>query len=265
MKLTNSDKFTYLGYLHQTWFDRNGADEQEIHATLQHFGQMAGPVMGLMPMFFALDYSTRNYLIFTDNIKVILGHDARELLENGVAHTVDLLQKDFFRVFNQKVFPASLAALSRIPWEEHPNHIFSNNFQYKNKKGRYVNVLQRNTYITSRDTGLPLYCIGMAMDISAYKRDLTVVQTIERVDLATRIPHNIETNYFYPFEEDSLLTRQELNIIKYMADGLSSKVIAHKLGLSENTIANHRKNMLRKTNTKNVAQLIAFVVRNGVI
>jgi DNA-binding CsgD family transcriptional regulator len=265
MRLRSSEKFTYLGYLHQTWFDRNEADELDIHATLQHFGQMAGPVMGLMPMFFVIDYSTRKYLIFTDNIRMILGHDARELLEGGLAHTVDLVQKDFFRTFNQNVFPSTIAALSRIPRKEHHNHIFSNNFQYRNRKGDYVNVLQRNTYITSRDTHMPLYCIGMAMDISAYKRDLSVVQTIERVDLATRVSHTIETNYFYPFEEHALLTRQELNIVKYMADGMSSKVIAYKLGLSENTIANHRKNMLRKTNTKNVAQLIAFVVRNGVI
>jgi DNA-binding NarL/FixJ family response regulator len=38
-----------------------------------------------------------------------------------------------------------------------------------------------------------------------------------------------------------------------MADGLSSKMIAFKLRISENTIANHRDNMTRKTNTKNVA------------
>jgi DNA-binding CsgD family transcriptional regulator len=45
----------------------------------------------------------------------------------------------------------------------------------------------------------------------------------------------------------------------------SSKMIAAKLHIAENTVANHRKNIMRKTNTENVAQLIAFLVRNRII
>ncbi|QEC74380.1 helix-turn-helix transcriptional regulator [Arachidicoccus ginsenosidivorans] len=50
-----------------------------------------------------------------------------------------------------------------------------------------------------------------------------------------------------------------------MADGLSSKQIAGNLHISENTIANHRKNMLRKTSTGNVAQLIAYACKSSII
>jgi DNA-binding CsgD family transcriptional regulator len=264
MKFKNSQEFTFLGYLHQTWFDHNETDEREMHAALQQFGQMAGPVAGLMPIFFVLDYSSRNYVVFTESVKFIFGISAREWLASGWSLTYELAQKDYFKVYNQKVFPSTVAALSKMPQTEHQNHIFSYNFQYRNREGRYIHTLQRSTYITSKGTGQPLYCLGMVMDISAHKRDSTVVQTIQRIDAVTHAPSIVETNYYYPFEEDCLLTRQELNVVKYMADGMSSKVIAFKLGLSENTIANHRKNMLRKTNTKNVAQLIAFVIRNGI-
>ncbi|MBC7508933.1 MAG: response regulator transcription factor [Ferruginibacter sp.] len=50
-----------------------------------------------------------------------------------------------------------------------------------------------------------------------------------------------------------------------MADGFSSKQVAAKLKISENTVSNHRQNMLRKTNTKNVAELVAFCIRSRII
>jgi DNA-binding CsgD family transcriptional regulator len=87
----------------------------------------------------------------------------------------------------------------------------------------------------------------------------------EKANNPANTPKLVEGANVYPFEEDSVLTRQEKNIAVYMADGLSSKMIASKLGISENTIANHRKNMMRKTNTKNVAHLIARLLRNGMI
>jgi DNA-binding CsgD family transcriptional regulator len=92
-----------------------------------------------------------------------------------------------------------------------------------------------------------------------------VIHTIEKIDSGTRTLRMVEKNYFFPYEEDTLLTQQEKNVLKYLADGLSSKMITDRMGITENTIANHRKNMLRKTNTKNVAQLIAFSIRNGII
>jgi len=52
------------------------------------------------------------------------------------------------------------------------------------------------------------------------------------------------------------LTRREKEILNCIASGMSSKQIAIKLFISENTVANHRKNMLRKKNVKTSAQLI---------
>jgi DNA-binding CsgD family transcriptional regulator len=49
-----------------------------------------------------------------------------------------------------------------------------------------------------------------------------------------------------------------------MSQGLSSKQTAEKR-LSESTLVNHRKKMLKKTNTKNVAELIHYAISKGII
>lgn len=61
------------------------------------------------------------------------------------------------------------------------------------------------------------------------------------------------------------LSKQEKTVVSLMADGLSSKQIADKLRISQRTVENHRKNMLRKTGTKSSAELVAVAIRNKLI
>jgi DNA-binding CsgD family transcriptional regulator len=58
------------------------------------------------------------------------------------------------------------------------------------------------------------------------------------------------------------LTPREQEILACIAEGLSSKQIASKLFISENTVANHRKNMLLKTGSQSSAQLVRNNISN---
>ncbi|SIN67139.1 helix-turn-helix domain-containing protein [Algoriphagus halophilus] len=61
------------------------------------------------------------------------------------------------------------------------------------------------------------------------------------------------------------LTKRELEIVKLMSEGLSSKAISEKLFISFNTARTHRKNILLKTNSSNTAELMAKCLAEGVI
>lgn len=61
------------------------------------------------------------------------------------------------------------------------------------------------------------------------------------------------------------ITIREMEVLKLLSAGLSSKQIALELGVAVKTIDNHRQNMLRKTNTKNTSQLVAFGINMGFI
>jgi DNA-binding CsgD family transcriptional regulator len=266
MKFKSDIDLTYMGYLHNMWYADDRTEEQHIAPMLEQLRKFFAFQPSLLPSFFVLDYSSKNYLVFSDSIKSIIGYDARDFLDHrGLYLTIDIAQKDHLASLDKKVFPKTLDFLRSIPARDQQNYIISYNNQFKNKVGQLVSVLQKAIYISSEKTGLPLFCVGMVTDITGFKRDRTVVHTIERVDSKDHSSHVIERNCYYLFDEEAMLTKQEINVVKWMADGLSTKMIAHKLWLSENTIANHRKNMLKKTNTKNVAQLIAFVIRNNII
>lgn len=65
--------------------------------------------------------------------------------------------------------------------------------------------------------------------------------------------------------EPSSLTQSEIEIVKLIADGHTTKEIAMKKHLSFHTVMTHRKNIFRKLEINNVSELIKFAVRKGLI
>lgn len=59
-------------------------------------------------------------------------------------------------------------------------------------------------------------------------------------------------------EAEKHLTAREIEIIRYIADGLTNHEIAEKLFLSIVTVDTHRKNMLAKLQLKNTASLVKY-------
>ncbi len=57
----------------------------------------------------------------------------------------------------------------------------------------------------------------------------------------------------------SKLSEREIDVLKHIKDGLSSKEIAEKLFLSSRTVEVHRSNILKKLNLKNTASLLKFI------
>lgn len=61
------------------------------------------------------------------------------------------------------------------------------------------------------------------------------------------------------------VTEREIEIIKYIAEGLSNKLIADKLSLSTHTINTHRKNIMAKLEVNNTAGIVMFAVKNNLL
>ena len=61
------------------------------------------------------------------------------------------------------------------------------------------------------------------------------------------------------------LTNKEIEIIKLIAQGLTTKDIANKIFISYHTVTTHRKNILNKLELKNTSELVMYAVSNGII
>ncbi|MCP3928137.1 MAG: response regulator transcription factor [Bacteroidetes bacterium] len=61
------------------------------------------------------------------------------------------------------------------------------------------------------------------------------------------------------------LTHRELEVLKLICEGSTTSEIAKKLFISARTVEGHRKKLLEKTKTKNVAALVAFAFKNDLL
>ena len=268
MRFGKTHNLTYTGHLQQVYYNKDASDEIEISRMLDNFRNESVNKYNILPvLLYVIDYSRSSYLLMSDSLKLICNYDPRDFLDGGLALLMDVFQKDDFKIYNEQIFPANTRILQQTPQEEHNQLKFSYTFRFRDKLGKLVRVMQRGSYITSPETGLPVYSLGMITDVSMLKRDNMMLHHVEKLQMVNGYYHSqpISTNYFYPYAEDALLSRQEKVILNFLADGLSSKQIADKLFLSEHTILSHRKNMLKKTNTKNVAEMVAFAIRSAII
>lgn len=62
---------------------------------------------------------------------------------------------------------------------------------------------------------------------------------------------------------DPDLSNRELEVIKYISKGLTNREIAKHIDLSDRTVETHRRNIMRKLNVKNTAELIGYAYKNG--
>jgi DNA-binding NarL/FixJ family response regulator len=69
-----------------------------------------------------------------------------------------------------------------------------------------------------------------------------------------RIPH-----------DNSSLTGAEIEIVKLIAEGMTTKEIASRKHVSFHTIMTHRKNIFRKTKVNNASELVMHAIRTGII
>ena len=64
-------------------------------------------------------------------------------------------------------------------------------------------------------------------------------------------------------EEPTHLTNSEIEIVRLIAGGLTTKEIAHHKNVSFHTVNTHRKNIFRKLGVSNASELIMHAIRAG--
>lgn len=256
---------TWLGYLDT--LKENVHDSEQVHLTgFDDFIKANSFAYSFfqhsIPFVYLLDYRAGRYINMSENFA---GYKSECFLNGGISHTLEIYQRDHLRLFNQDIFPDRLEVLRRIPAEEHKDYVFTYNSSIKNRWGEYEHYLQRNCFLSDQ-FGMPILSMGMLINITHYNSCNQVKQTVDRINtngLLSQEPIFKKTYYLH--EEDRLFSKREKEVLLWMAEGLSSKMIADKLCVSEHTIINHRRNMHDKTHTSNAIALVSLAIKSGVI
>lgn len=66
-------------------------------------------------------------------------------------------------------------------------------------------------------------------------------------------------------QQNEILTERETEILRLIAEGFSNKEIGSKLFISHRTVDTHRTNLMKKLDVGNIAGLISYAIKNGIV
>ena len=66
-----------------------------------------------------------------------------------------------------------------------------------------------------------------------------------------------------PGSVHEILGAREREVLQLLAEGLTSSQIAQRLSVSTSTVETHRRNIMRKLDVHNVAELTKYAIREG--
>jgi len=256
----------YLNFSNELTQVNSGIDMEEIAVFFKQMHSYQKDFFFFRQHFFyILDYTKRKYLLLSGSVQHSFGHHPNSILEGGMDYIVDIFQKDDFVVLNNKIFPKVVRVFQNEPQSEHNKFVFDTNYRIRDQDKKLISILQSGSYLTDPVTLLPTFSYGICMNITPFKNDTCMTHVINKFDIETGGYQHYSTNYFFPDQKESNMTKKEIEVLLHLAEGISSKQIADKMKISINTVSNHRENMLKKTNTKNTTELIVFAIRNKII
>ena len=96
--------------------------------------------------------------------------------------------------------------------------------------------------------------------------DLDLGAAIKRVAAGERvIDPGLERSTKLQGERTRALTPREREVLQLICDGLPNRQIATTLGVSVNTVAVHRANIMGALGVHNAAELVAYALQNGLV
>ncbi len=96
--------------------------------------------------------------------------------------------------------------------------------------------------------------------------DLEMVSAVKKVAAGERVlDPRLDPSAFAPDAQLPQLTTRELEVLQLIVHGKSNKEIAAVLGLSANTVAVHRANIMQALGIHNTAELVVYAIRQGLV
>ncbi|MBF9254739.1 response regulator transcription factor [Pontibacter sp. 172403-2] len=127
--------------------------------------------------------------------------------------------------------------------------------------GEAVRILEQIAVLQQDSKGNITHILGICNEITSWKKSCQQIASV-----TSTVDHSV---IFYTSDElesqplRAVLSKRELEIVKLLAQGHSSKFIADKLFISFHTVNTHRQHMIEKTKTKNTGELIQFASSRG--
>jgi DNA-binding CsgD family transcriptional regulator len=248
-----------LQSLHDVWFDAKNKASESTNLPKIAFEDLASAVVSTGPFFYyVIDFYDMSVSDVSQGIDSF-GFDPAKVTFNEILSAIHPEDLPFIAKAEEAIGNFFYKNVGR---DKLLSYKANYNFRGKLKDGSYVLVNHQALMLTlDRNGGY-----GKALNIITRIDHLTKQNTYQYSLIGlNNEPSYMNLNVDDEFDGSLSFSKREIDIIKNIADGLSNDEIADKLFISALTVKKHRTNILRKSESKNTAQLVKNCILQGVI
>lgn len=211
--------------------------------------------------FYITDFRVSRNVFVHDNVNHITGYTKDDFTNlNFIYNHIHAEDREFVHEFSMQ----SITTCKLYKNDTSNNilsTIFSIDFRFRIKNGEYIR-LNRHTcaFELDKDNNM-VFALSFFTDITHLKQSNFISFSCKGDYKNLFDMEGLKKKYFARFH----LSKKELEILQWLSKGESATIISQKTFCSVHTIIRHRKNLLRKTGSKNTAELIRFGLENGLI
>ncbi len=201
------------------------------------------------------DYIQDDFLFLSDKFCNYFGFDPRNVRREKLAYLLNrLIPIDAIIMMNGSSYVWDY--VSGLPMDLRKNYKVSAEFRMRNDYNKMIRVRYQNVTLEITDTGdfwLNLMLFEMAPD-----QDMELIGNISCID-AVSGETILTTEKVKEHLCRNILSKQELEVLRWIAKGKDSRQIAAKLNISENKVDQHRGQILKKIKTDDANDAAAFI------
>ena len=244
--------------LHRVWLSNRSSWDTSLPQI--SFGELTNSIISTGPFcYYVVDFFNMGLSNVSPSIEELTGFDPDTVTFTDILTAIHPEDVDFVvkaEAFLTRFFNETIGREKLLTYK------ISYNFRGRLKDGNYVMFNHQALMLSLDEAG------GYGKSLNIHTRiDHLSSHNTYKVSL---IGLNGEPSFMGIGLEDSPqqaepFSKRETDVIRLLAEGLSSKTIADRLFISEQTVKTHRKNILEKTDCKNTTQLISACIRQGLI
>lgn len=192
----------------------------------------------------------------------VTGYTKKEILDKNLYFTSDFILSEDYQFVN-KTIQMAMNYVNELPLDLRLHVYVIYYSRCIRKDGKPIIVQNQSIPIVFDERNIPFVFVNIITDISNIN--------------PTNIPQSIiinkktEEKYFINPTNPNLkpagkiFTSRELEVIRLLIKGYSSRKVAKTLAISYQTARTHRQNILQKAGVNNTSQLISYVLLNKVV
>ena len=237
------------------------------NAIKQHIKQQA-IIDEILPesasFFYVIEIPAHKYHFFGKQQVNVSGYSNEEFLEKGVELLFQCIHPDEVDIILNEIYPAFSDAIMNAPADERRKILFQYNYRFQRKDGEYLNLMEQIYTLEVDQNGKPVILLG----------NVIILNTNEVLPVRMALKNISESGFSETFFSKTFrtvpeaigdVTNRELDILRNLAAGKTSKEIGNELFISPHTVDTHRRNLLRKLDCRSVVELAQIAFRNGLL